>query len=49
MNGGALRACGDDLECDACRYVTKMAEREDDDCSREKFCRIVERRWVELD
>lgn len=46
---GALRACGDDLECDACRYVTKMAEQEDDACSREKFCRIVERRWVELD
>ena len=46
---GALRACGDDLECDACRYVTKMAEQEDDACSREKFCRIVEHRWVELD
>ena len=46
---GALRACGNDLECDACRYVTKMAEQEDDACSREKFCRIVEHRWVELD
>lgn len=46
---GTLRACGDNLECDACRYVTKMAEREDDACSREKFCRIVEHRWVELD
>ena len=46
---GALRACGDGLECDACRYVTKMAEQEDDACSRGKFCRIVEHRWVELD
>ena len=46
---GALRTCGDGLECDACRYATKMAEQEDDACSRERFCRIVEHRWVELD